>query len=810
MSDFTAITKQPAHFDTGLPGVSMVCGSLGSVLITGLKGGRGYRLSIEAGLGDFNLERLFFDLQPGDNRDKAFRMGPINTTFGPGTLGEYLPPRMDCFINDEFYYSIWFDCPTLAELLNCPEILEKYPFLNEYNVNSDDGFGPREFVFTSEGAVEIPEGCNSLRLRFPKDFGMPELRSVKIEMEKRLQRAAEYDLSPVEVPHPRLFACGDPDGFRGKLMVRSPEMLNGFMKLLDEKLADPPDEVPLQNPDGREYWDIFDRIACYSFGFMVFGKEDYFKVAEKHAQWLFSRPHWGKHMELDECGNPWTHYWCDVDMCQGITPFLAGIFFYDWCRNRIDTPLLEKIEKKLLHHAKIMYRHYLAELAEWACQFNTDHFTGNVYPLQLCGFLFADKYPEAKRYLDIGRICFEDSAARCFDAHRRPETYHTQLPLLGYAYLYKDFYGENLMRGIDVSTQVHTRLISSLGGGLNNTFSGFSECEACLYFGIANLTGSEHAQWIAGELAGQSPKGGVKVNGFRKVMELIFHDPEIGRISPADLPRILFDSQKAAFFYREKWDDLISKNADGVCGINLLFQKTLLDRDLNAPDIRKRSYWGSPYAGNFSLFCGRKFLISPVVPTCEFSTAKANCMTVDGKGQVGEGPSFIFPAVSPGKMPKAWEEETEYLEEANQRVRKFRITADLGGIYDRSLVDEYLRSYVIEEILLDDNSGILTKFTVVDEIKSSGPHRFAFSFISGMDMQAQHGKAGKYLISGTESGNGLSLAINSPCKLKYHTEELKLINSYMPSHDRKPYKLRVSCAKPECNLKISWEMSLCR
>ncbi len=89
------------------------------VTVSGLKGGNAYHFSIEAGLGEFDIKRLFFILPANEYRKKNYTLGPANIDFAGDN--KYLPPRMNCFINGVFSYAIWFDAPSLVELLNDPD-----------------------------------------------------------------------------------------------------------------------------------------------------------------------------------------------------------------------------------------------------------------------------------------------------------------------------------------------------------------------------------------------------------------------------------------------------------------------------------------------------------------------------------------------------------------------------------------------------------------------------------------------------------------------------------------------------------------
>ena len=696
------------------------------VRVTGLRGGAMYRFSLEAGRGTFDFNRLFFTLAPVAWRPKSYEIGPVNVDFGHD--GEYLPPRIDIRINGDFFYSMWFDAPGLCELLNDSTLVRDFEKIRAKNrFAQDDGFGKRPFRFRAAGGVLITGGGGVVDLVFPESGkGYPELLSLRVTHDSRYTRAQAVRLPPVRTPHPRLYLKGKYGAaLYAEMLQKNPPALKRMERLLDEKLHDPSESMPNRNEDGREHWDREDRIACYSFGYALTEKTEYLAAARQGVDELLACEHWGFHFWYKPTGGPiasYSHVGCDNDMCQGVTPILAVILFYDWCHHRLTPDFRERIERKLIHHGEIIFRHSMVELAEWPGLWTSDHNIGSIFPLQLLGFLLADKYAQTRFWLKWGRVFFEDSAPRCaLDMTSAPPyNAHTRLPLADYIQATRDLYGEDLAACFPPDLLVHHYLIAALPE-LSHVRIGLG---SALHLALAAMCRNPHAQWLGNRLAGRSAAGLYKAQGFRIVREILYRDPTIPEVSPEKLPRVLHDQNYEGFWYRESWDTLVSDPQAKRVLIHIENRLPALPMDRGNPSLRYHR--GNCSQGTFSLARGKTVFIPAIIGSYLNLTRNANTMTVDDQGQFGEG-SWLMPRrVNDVKATFMQDVRQETRMEQGKRQTWYHLTQNLSPAYDGELELSYCRRMIIAEEFADGNQGIFKWMRLIDEVASASPHIYRF------------------------------------------------------------------------------------
>lgn len=771
------------------------------VRIEGLSPGPIYRISIEAGRGNFDFNRLFFTLAPTAWRPKPYEIGPVNTDFGHDNA--YLPPRIDIHINGIFFYSMWFDAPALCELLNDDTLIRDFEKIRDKSrFPYDDGFGKRPFRFRAEGGVLIPEGGNTLDLIFPEtDKGYPELLSLRVTRDQRYERAQAVRMDPVRSPHPRLYLKGKwGAALAAEMRAKNPVAWERLARLLDQKLHDRPEGMPNRNEDGREHWTREDRIGCYSFGYVLTENPEYLAVARQGVEELLNREHWGRDcfMEKGVPGASYSHYGCDTDMCQGVTPILAVILFYDWCHRVLEPQFRERIERKLIHHGEILFRYSMVELAECPSHWTSDHNTGGFFPLQMLGLLLADKYEQARFWLNWCRVFFEDSAQRCaLDmSGASPYNAHTRLPLAGYIQAIRDLYGEDLASCFSPDLLVHHTLIEGLPE-LANIKIGLG---SALHLALATMNKNPYAQWLGNRLSGRSISGLYKAQGFRIVREILQRDPAIPEASPETLPRVLHNPDFAGFWYRETWDSLASNPAAKPVLIRIENRLPSLLMDRGNPS--RRYHCGNCFQGTFSIARGKTVFVPAIIDSYVNLTRNANALTVDDRGQFGEGAWLMPRRVNDAKATSLEDVRQETRKENGKTLIEYHLTQNLAPAYDADLKLTYLRRMIIAEESLPGNRGCFRWMRLIDEVTSAQPRRYRFFCQTFLPVVSIAPEA--YRLEGPDAALEVRWTANVPLEVKHGIAEIA--RTYMqPAPDELAVTyLYAGNAQPARSMRLEW------
>lgn len=787
----------------GLPDISCEEKGAGRIALRGLKGGHAYHIGMYAGLGSFDIGRLFFTLPPTTFRKKSYVIGPIDTQFADDN--RWLPPRVDCHVNGEFFFSFWFRVPTLAELLNDPRTRAALPPLPGLaKVNADDGKGERRFRFFGEGSVIVPRDGMTVELSFTGEGGLPELEEVSVWPDSRYERALRLDIALVRSPFPRLFLQGrNGEAGRKFFAERSPDLFATFTRLLEEKLVHPSEPLCLRNTDGLEHWDDLDRATCYAFGYALLGKEAYYEEALKVIEASLALPHWGmKCAEEDAVSQSGAHsnlHW-DNDMCQGVTRILAVILFNDWCYDRLTPDLRQRIERKLLHHGELLFRFSLAGLGCWPSEPWSDHNTGTMYALQLLGFLFGDRDERAALWHRWGRVYFEDwRTNELFNSKNycSPQRFN---PIVGYIHHTRALLNEDLAKPSDMpSLLVIKRLIACRSGRPDWVAHELYGCDAQLHFAIAALYRDAHAQWLADNLCRRPIKGWIKTQGFRKVLELIYRDPALAPLPPVALPRHFHDAHSETFWYRESWDSLVAEGAGEEVLAVLENSRESVGVDLQNPHTPRYDWGPAPFRGHFSLIRGcTEYLSKPLSGYVNY-TRNANCLLVDGRGQISEGawhPATITAAkLTRMETPSVTLEHTP----AGKR-RVYAVRLDLSPAYATELNVRWVRTFSIWEAPLAGNRGRFERLEIVDEVTTDRPRDIVFYCHSQAVIETLGQTA---IFKGENADLELELkADNTPLSLKVACSEY--VTTYIAPLGEEPRHLAIRPQKLVEKLRLEW------
>ena len=769
--------------------------------IKNLKSGLSYYFKLNAFLGDYDLNKMFFTLPSNQWRKKEYLIGPVNLDFGNSQ--KYLPPRIDIFINKIFYYSMWFEAPHLCEFLNDPELPGEYPFLKTKKVNYDDGWGQRKFRFHAEGGVPVESENTEIELIFPDDFGAPEVSEITVDLDQRYQRAKALSLPAPTLPHPRLYMDGDAGKFAQTLRTDSPELLDIFLNLLDAKKFEQPEAMALKNLDGLEHWDVFDRAANYAFGYALTQKIEYFEIARKHVEFIISRPHWGDgFFEGRITGEPWSHFGCDNDLSQGITPTLAVIYFYDWCYHQIQQPFKQQLEERILHQAEILFKHSSIQMAEWGSQYSSDHHTGGIFPLQLAGFILGDKYPQAEFWIKWGRIIYETGAPQGYGTLWSAGSPQLRLPLLAYELLCQKYYPRRFPVLAKAEPYTTTRLMMCVSNKLEQKIDGIYGCDAQAFYGVARLTGNGHAQWLAERLANSPIAGWLKTQGFRKVMELIFRNPQIKTETPALLPRVQHAPEFEFLYYRENWQSIIKPDEENIIvGIENRLPRLPLNKN-NEANCRPNFHYSNPFQGHFFIIKNGSNYVSPVIGSYIPSTENGNTLKVDQLGQIGEG-SWLYPKVSEARIAIFKRLETDYYVENNFKKAMHIAELDLSPVYPANLDLRYIRTMIIYERLLDSNQGSFEKMEIYDDIDSSQLHEYVlFCHTSKNIVKCDNLH---FQFSDDEQPSILEVKIQSSAPVSCEICNTEVVWTYMPPAAAKIQHIQLKNLNRIKNLSVKWE-----
>jgi hypothetical protein len=765
---------------------------------------------MRAGLGSFDIGRLFFTLPPKPPfRPKSYVIGPIDTQFAADN--RWLPPRADCFVDGDFFFSFWFRAPSLAELLNDPRTRAALPPVDGLeDVNSDDGFGQRPLSFFGEGSVVVPRDGAAVEIALTDEGGMPSLEEISVWPDSRYDRAIRMDIPVPRGPFPRLFLKGENSGERRKpFEEQNPALLAEFLRLLEEKLHHPPEGRPTRNTDGLEHWDEQDRTICYAFGFALLGRQDYYGEALRGVEASLALTHWGmKAAEEDKGGGAGAHsnlHW-DNDMCQGATRVLAMIFFYDWCHDAIPGELMERIERKLLHHGGLIFRFSLAGLGNWASFPWSDHNTGTMHALQLIGFILGDKAPEAAFWHRWGRVFFEDwRSSGLYDSNTyySPQRFN---PIAAYIRHTKSLLEEDLAKTSDgVPDFIHKRLISCLSGRPDWTLHELYGCDAQSVFGAASLYRDGHAQWLAESLSRMPILGWCKAQGMRKVLELVHRDISVIPKPPSDLPRHFHDICSDSFWYRESWDSLTRRNPGNETLAVFENYQPFRGVDLGNPRTPRYDWGPLPFRGSFSLIRGRTTYVSKPLAGYVNSTRNANCMTADGRGQIGEGAWFPAP-VSPSKLTKM-EAPRVFIESSPAGERRaYSVRLDLSPAYDSAQKLSWVRTFSVWEEPLPGNSGRFDRLEILDEVTSDQPRRLLFYCHTQTPVEISGAAA---VFKGGDGDLTLRLETDgAPPELAIAPTEY--VTSYVPPVGEEPRHLSVRPSGAVKKLRLRWIFSFRR
>ncbi|MHC4874072.1 MAG: hypothetical protein ACYTFY_19655 [Planctomycetota bacterium] len=324
----------------------------------------------------FDFSKLYVKILFGGGHKDDIPNHPDAPVTGPWDFiteekgeGGFLLPKPEVYQNEERLGECWFDMPEIREV-ETKQLHAGFGFKV-----TDNGKQILKMIFRPADGVEAK---SIIGAEIRKDERSP-VQEIKLTNEKDI--------------YPRLFFSQNEIE-----SLRSDKELN--RKVVWEKFQAHISNLQLQfdNPAKQAHGGSFMAEAGMAWSsagmFVLTGENEWLEKTVSYSASALGAKHWGR-QEPETMG-------CDNDIVAGRTLFKMSCI-YDWLHGHADAEWLEKLEKKIIHHARIMYKFSVFQRDYWPTGFSQNHCWSSMHGLIAAGFLFAHKSEEALEWLTWSR-----------------------------------------------------------------------------------------------------------------------------------------------------------------------------------------------------------------------------------------------------------------------------------------------------------------------------------------------------------------------------------------------------------------------
>lgn len=451
-------------------------------------------------------------------------------------------------------------------------------------------------------------------------------------MEMHRAQPMEISLSPMHFDkHPRLlFSEVDLPSLRGKAISTHASFWKRIIPLFDQW------ELPFEKTpesklaDGPERLSPEDRLLLSSLRALI--EPNAGTVAQARAE-LLAYLALTKQDDFEPL---------KIDTQCGETLFCFSLA-YDWCHPFLDEETKRLAKQRLYEIADICWAHLGYERHDYA----QAHFLGCGMGLLAFSFVFWEEHPRAQEWASYLRGCFERAMHMLpedgFFPHGMNLWIYEHSFLLRWLELLRHCAGEDLwQRTAYWKAASHFRAATlSMDGRYGITFGdpqfrvGGDSWQHDL---VAARTSSPEAQWLANRLRDEEVSGVDFRNApaRRRVYEFLFHDERVAPVKREEHVQIFSDGGQIVLRSEGEHSSLFTFRSGYPLGSRRY-------------EAGERGGYGhsDPMHGAFLFLRNERFITSGSGPVYRRDTSLNNTITIDGKGQLGDGcvwiPDFIPP-----------------------------------------------------------------------------------------------------------------------------------------------------------------------
>lgn len=519
----------------------------------------------------------------------------------------------------------------------------------------------------------VPAGITSIRLALDKGAISPQQRDTAVNINcmldeisiKRIEKlgvSGRFVLDPTPAPlkklhgrHPRLYLTSDMiDDFRTTSTTTHDRFWSAVRNHADQAVKNGPteytDEIALRFP-GDEGIGGFQMLWQRTVGDTM---------VELAAAWLIT----GEKRYLDSAGD-WAVACCSYDywgMCwmDGMDLAAAHQIFglavvYDWCYNDLPRDTRDKIKETLIQRGGTLFqasasekkwipRTFLPKIvwANWYNAYLSNHQWIPMCALAAAGMALYDEVPGAGEWIALTNNKFHgvmDALGDDGASHEGASYFGYGVEwLLKYMYLSRQLLGDDLFGTEWFRNTASYRLYLSLPRNVwtrgNNVVdigdSGRGNGPDFQLYGLASVYDDGYAQWLADEIY-TADIGSAR----NRWLGLFFYDPGIVPLSPESRPTGHHFHDMGLVSSRTDWsgdESLLVFKCGPYMGHEALEKKPYRGELNDADDQHVH-----PDANHFVLFGSGEWLIRDDTGHRSKWTDQHNTLTVDGRGQLGEG-----------------------------------------------------------------------------------------------------------------------------------------------------------------------------